>query len=73
MATHTDASLERAMDERAAADFLNVSVKTVQGWRLKRAGPRYHKLGGRVRYLPEDLRRFLDACAVDPVNSGGRE
>jgi hypothetical protein len=35
MSNEARVAIERAMDERAAADFLDISVKTLQGWRQK--------------------------------------
>ena len=57
---------ELLVDERRAADLLNVSVKTVQGWRLRSTGPRYYRISNRIRYSPADLRAFLSQCAVEP-------
>jgi predicted DNA-binding transcriptional regulator AlpA len=39
---------------------LCVSVATVRRWRLLGQGPRYRKLGGAVRYAPEDVKAWLD-------------
>lgn len=60
------------VDERAAADFLDVSIKTVQGWRSRRTGPRYYKLSNRVKYSLDDLRAYRDSCAVEPQNAGDK-
>ena len=56
----------RLLDEQRTADFLAVSVKTVQNWRLRKVGPRYFKISNRVRYSLDDLKAYLAACAVDP-------
>ncbi|MDR1660074.1 MAG: helix-turn-helix domain-containing protein [Desulfovibrio sp.] len=56
------------MNEREAAKFLGLAVKTLQDWRYQMTGPVYLKLnGGRsVRYSLDDLRRFMDSCKVQP-------
>ncbi len=53
-------------DEKAAAAYLNMSVKTLQGRRSKHVAPAYIKAGRSVRYLKEDLDKFLSSCRVDP-------
>jgi len=48
---------------REAAEYLGLAPKTLEGWRIRGAGPRYVKLGdGRrsgVRYDRDELDRFL--------------
>ena len=46
-------------NERQAAEHLNLSVRTLQQWRYRGCGPRYVKLGGAIRYRPEDLDAWL--------------
>jgi hypothetical protein len=73
MSTRTNANGAEAdahaanLDEHFTADFCGVKVKTVQGWRLRGVGPKYFKIGSRVRYRLEDLRAFLATCAVEPA------
>jgi hypothetical protein len=43
------------MKEEAAAALLNLSIRTLQGYRHKGGGPRYHKFGRSVRYARADL------------------
>ncbi len=38
---------ERFVDERRAAEFLNVSVRTIQRWRTDGDGPEFYKLGAK--------------------------
>lgn len=46
--------------ERAAADFLGYSKRTLQGWRRTPGrGPEYSKPGGRVRYRRAALVAFV--------------
>ncbi len=58
----------RAVDEKAAADLLGYSVKTLQNWRCARRGPPYLKTtGGRsIRYRIGDLLDYQAAGRVDP-------
>ena len=63
------------LDTRAAADFLGVSPRTLEGMRVRGGGPRYAKVGGAVRYrlasLEEYLQRQERSSTSDP-GSGGR-
>lgn len=48
-----------------AARILGVSPKTVDNWRWKGQGPRYHKIGRRlVRYYRADLAKFAAGDAT---------
>ncbi|MEX2530962.1 MAG: helix-turn-helix domain-containing protein [Gemmatimonadota bacterium] len=43
-----------------AAERLGVARSTVDNWRWTGSGPRYVKVGGRVRYRLSDLADYLD-------------
>jgi hypothetical protein len=58
--------LQNLCDEEQAAKLLKVSIKTLQGWRQRKIGPRYFKLSNRVRYSIDDLKEWLSSCAVEP-------
>jgi len=46
------------MKEAQAAEFLQVSVFTLQGWRSKGVGPMWSNVGG-VRYRKGDLEAYV--------------
>jgi hypothetical protein len=46
------------LTELDLASRWNVSVKTLQAWRLRGVGPRYLKLGGAVRYPPGMIEEY---------------
>lgn len=48
------------LTEKEAAEFLRVSIKTLQSWRLQGKQPTYLKLGRCVRYRRDDVIRFLE-------------
>jgi hypothetical protein len=50
--------------EKDAADVLRLKSKTLTRWRWEGRGPRYHKIGGAVRYRTEDLEAFIAGTAV---------
>lgn len=59
----------RLLTEREAAAYLGaVSVRTLQDWRARGIGLRYHKLGKRVAYDLADLDAFIAANRVEPKN-----
>lgn len=62
---------ERLLSEVEAAEYLSLSVRTLQQWRLTGGGPAYSKLGRRVRYSRFDLEGFV-AANRRAHTSGGR-
>lgn len=68
-------NLSGLLRERAAAEFLNVTIRCLQSWRMTGKGPRVVRLGGRmVRYRMADLEEFIDAGVSEgsAVDAGGR-
>jgi predicted DNA-binding transcriptional regulator AlpA len=47
------------LDTRAAADFLGISPRTLEGLRVRGGGPRFVKIGGSVRYRIASLEEYL--------------
>lgn len=52
------------------SDYLGVSIRTLYNWQSDGKGPKYVKLGGggrgnRVRYMPEDVEKWLDSQKTD--------
>jgi len=61
------------LDEKQAAQRLNLSPKTLQKWRLTGGGPVYLKLGTAVRYREVDLDAWLDARTRTSTSGLGQE
>lgn len=55
------------MNEKQAAAFLGVAVRTMQWWRANSKGPAYVKVGRPVRYRMEDLNVYINANKVEPI------
>ena len=53
-----------------AAERLGVERSTLDNWRWKGGGPRYLKVGGRVRYRLADLADWLDAQSRSSTSDG---
>ena len=45
----------RYLTPQQAAGWLGLSVKTLARYRVKGHGPVFHRFGGRIRYLHDDL------------------
>lgn len=46
------------MTTREAADYLRISVRTMENWRWSNDGPFYRKHGGTVVYHIDDLNNY---------------
>lgn len=57
----------RTLKEKQAAEYLGLSVKTLQAWRFYCKGPKYLKLGRAVLYPVEYLDQFKESSTVNPV------
>jgi len=51
------------LDTAQAADFLNISPRTLEKHRVTGGGPRFRKFGSRVLYGALDLQAWADAHA----------
>ena len=49
------------LTETVAADILNLSIRTLQSWRLRRTGPPFVQVGRAVRYRRRDLIAWIEA------------
>ncbi len=52
------------LNEVQAAQFLSLSIRTLQAWRLKSVGPRIVRAGRAIRYRRRDLIDWIDAHTV---------
>jgi helix-turn-helix protein len=59
---------QRLLDTKEAAAFLGTAEQTLVVWRCTKRYPLpYVKVGGAVRYDPQDLADFLESRRVRPV------
>ena len=62
----------RLLNEREVADWLNLSERTLQGWRLRGEGPAFEKLGRSVRYSPASVEAWIverERCSTSAVSA----
>lgn len=55
---------ENLLREGDAADFLNLSSRTLQAWRNRGIGPRFIRAGRAVRYQRKDLQTWIEENTV---------
>ena len=53
-------ALPRTLTTKEAGRHLGISHRTLEHWRLVGGGPRFMKLGRRVRYPISELEAFMD-------------
>lgn len=61
-----DLSDDALLNEEEAAASLRISVRTLQAWRLKAAGPPFVRVGRTIRYRRGDIKAWikLNTCGV---------
>lgn len=59
------------LSEAQTADFLKLSIRTLQSWRLRGGGPGFLKLGRAVRYARADLEAWLAASRRRSTSDDG--
>lgn len=52
------------LTETQVAEILNLSTRTLQAWRVRRAGPNYVQVERAVRYRRRDLLAWIDANTI---------
>jgi hypothetical protein len=67
--THRD--LDTLLREQDAADLLCLSVRTLQSWRIRLAGPPFVQVGRAVRYRRRDLVNWIEANTVGSFAKDG--
>jgi hypothetical protein len=61
MSDQNSPSPKALLTEKEAAEFLAVSDRVLQAWRVSGKGPEFRKLGRVVRYRVGDLEAFVEA------------
>jgi predicted DNA-binding transcriptional regulator AlpA len=53
---------EALWNKRETANFLGISVKTLNRWITERKGPQGRRVVGVVRWIPSEVREFVTSC-----------
>ena len=62
------------LTEAQLADYLQVTRRTVQTWRMRGTGPAWIKVGEKaVRYAMADVQAYLNARRHEPGQGTGRK
>ena len=72
---HDHQTHARFLDERQVADLLNLSVRTIQNWRVRGGGPQYVRISRRcIRYRLADVLAWAEgrqeANMQIPIDAG---
>lgn len=51
-------TIKKFYTEKELAARWEISIKTLQAWRVSGKGPKYTKLGASVRYLVDEVEQF---------------
>ena len=63
---------EGLIDEGVAAQFLDHSTRTLQGWRSRGGGPKYIRVSGRsVKYRRCDCKEWFEALLRTSTSDSG--
>ena len=52
---------ESLLDDRELSRRLNIARQTIQGWRHRKVGPPFVRVGRRIRYRLDDVNNWLNA------------
>jgi len=51
----------KLLTQEELAEYLGVSVGTIENWRYRKVGPDYIPVEGSIRYRPSAVEKYLDA------------
>jgi len=58
-----DGFLEPLLDQVRVANLLGIEVETLGAWRRRGYGPRWYRIGKKIRYAAADIRDWMSAQA----------
>lgn len=65
-------STDPLLTEREAAPQLSRSEAALRDWRYRGGGPKYVKLGGKIRYRQSDIDAYIAANTHTPTDHRAR-
>jgi excisionase family DNA binding protein len=58
-------AMDRLWGVKEVADYLGVPVGTIYQWRTRNYGPPGRKVGKYVRYVPEQVREWVESLSTE--------
>ncbi len=52
-----------------AAEYIGMKKNTLEVWRCKKKGPKFHKIGRNIVYFKEDLDTYITSQGVHTIDS----
>lgn len=52
-----------------AAEYIGIKKNTLEIWRSKKKGPKFHKIGRNVIYFQDDLDAYIASQGVHTIDS----
>lgn len=59
----------RFLSEKKAAACMDAHPQTLKRWRAQGRGPKFLRLGGRIRYTPQAIQEYISSCVIDPATA----
>lgn len=66
MSSTTTTPRPRLMTPEELAEYLGVTMHCIYTWSSRGDGPRVLRVGGRLRYRPDDVEAWLDTVTSTP-------
>lgn len=52
--------MDNLLSTSEVAKMLGIAASTLRGWRANDQGPRYARIGKKIKYHPDDVKRWWD-------------
>ena len=65
-------SPKRFLKSSEVEEIYGISARTLANWRCNMRGPKYHKVGGAVRYKVEDVDKYMESKKVRFMVESGK-
>ncbi len=62
-------TLHRTLRTPEAARYIGIRPNTLEGWRIQKKGPKFHRVGRLIIYFREDLDAYLASRGVHTLDS----
>ncbi len=67
--TSSSTDSDGLLTEAQAADYLKLSIRTLQSWRIKKVGPAFVRAGRAIRYRRYDLLVWIKLQTIESSQS----